>query len=502
MVKTCLLFEGISLDKMRGISSPNLALLLLMLISTITLALLGVKALNQETALKQIESQYRQEMTMKAIEIQLAQEIESAFRKVRESIESKNGSRHDLRKLVMSDGAIDLTLIYDEQLNRIFPPDKIQALPREQYLLDQFEAVIEKQIQDISLASESITLSLGYSSDLRLLHCWQSELNYCVLLKQRWLAEELEGALPRIDQSDQLQLSSVSQNHKEKANLEQHGANLTWPLSGIFIDWQLIYQPLNADTQHLQPVYVAILFPLIVLMLGLGAWLFWAQRRSIKENERKTDFLRLVAHEFKTPLANLRLYSDLVRRSESHKETLGYMDVFDAEFFRMRRFLNNAILFEHADLVSKPKLETLDIEPFIHQLINPFEPRLKHSGIDLTIDIQCTAMVTVAREALECSVVNLVDNLTKYAPNQPAQLDFLLQNDSLMITCRDGGDGITAERQTSLFQYDPQKTKSEEGFGLGLVVTKQLIESAGGQISYQNVEHSVFTIQLPIEESQ
>jgi len=483
---------------MRGISSPNLVLLLLVLISTLTLASLGVRALNQEIALKQLESDHLQEITMKVIEAELMQEIGQAFRKVRKLIESQESSRRDLRKLVMSNEAIDLTLIYDAHLNRTFPPDKIQALPREQHLLNQFETVIEKQITANSLASIPTTLSLGYSSDQRLLHCWQSEQYYCALLNSIWLAEELTEALTRVDQSGQLQLSAVQQ--RKKTNPEDNSVYLVWSLSDILTGWQLSYPPLKTGTQHLQPVYVAILFPLIVLLIGLGSWLFWAQRRFIKESERKTDFLRLVAHEFKTPLANLRLYSDLVRRSDSYKETLGYMDVFDAEFFRMRRFLNNAILFEHTELNVKPKLESLNLQRFIDQLIQPFKPRLNNSGIDLAVNIRCSDKVTVAREALECSVVNLVDNLIKYAPNHPAELSCVLQSDGLVIICKDGGEGISLERQKRLFLYDQQKTSNEEGFGLGLVVTKQLIESAGGEIKYVNVGSSTFTVLLPIED--
>jgi len=478
---------------MRGIASSSLAIILLVFLPTLALALLGVRALEQETSLRQLEVLTQQDLRLKLVDRELNANINKALLRLHSPIAEDSQSRRAIRDFVMSDDGVELVVINTLAGARDFPPETIQALPREQNLMSKYAKVIDKQLAQLSAESSSSTLALGPSAEMRLLHCWLNKRRFCLLISKTWIEPMLKELLSKNYTDEKLSLTI------------EKGAGLTgeeqffWPLSDTLSGWYLEYQPRQqAGYQHLLPVYAAIFFPMVVLLIGIGAWLYSIQKRYLKENERRAIFLRLVAHEFKTPLANLRLYSSLVRRSDSHQETLGYMDVFDAEFFRMRRFLNNATYFEHPDLNTNPSLEVLDIKPFLTQLLQPFLPRLESNGVELSISGSDCENIKIAREVLECAVVNLIDNIIKYAPHKPASINFCMEADWLFVKIKDGGEGIAPAQRQNLFRYNQQIGSRYDGFGLGLVVTKQLIDNAGGYICYTTTQGSTFELKIPV----
>ena len=193
------------------------------------------------------------------------------------------------------------------------------------------------------------------------------------------------------------------------------------------------------------------------------------------------------------------MYADLIRRSDTKAETLGYLDIFDAEFMRMRHLVNNCVGMQMLELRSQRRVERLDIDTFVSELVKPFQPRVRDAGLELQLDLSVSERVSVSRMALEYAVTNLLDNAIKYASVGRLSLCFSLVDKHLQFVCADSGSGLTAIQRKDLLNPSSSVVTGSKGFGLGLLVTRALVKQAGGTFSYVSEPRSCFTIQLPVE---
>jgi signal transduction histidine kinase len=101
-------------------------------------------------------------------------------------------------------------------------------------------------------------------------------------------------------------------------------------------------------------------------------------------------------------------------------------------------------------------------------------------------------------------VVNLIGNAIKYTEKGSIDVTTAIKNDSYIITIADTGIGMSAEDQANLFQkfyrVKNEKTRTISGTGLGLWITKEVVEKMGGKISVESIEGvgSHFAIRLPL----
>lgn len=285
------------------------------------------------------------------------------------------------------------------------------------------------------------------------------------------------------------------------------------PLSGLLGNWQLLYPRLRSvELNSLWPAYAAILLPLGLLLVGIGIGLYLLHRQTRDESDQRATFLRLLAHEFKTPLANLELYSELTRQANKAGEVREYMLVMSGEFTRLKRLINNAI-HAQGDADSRIlQMHTQDVGSYLQQLVTPFKPRLNASDTNLSVRCHVTTPLHLSGQVLETVVINLLDNLIKYAPGHPAVLSCTWEENMLHLYYHDKGPGIPVvdcaqlSVQTILkpgvtscdsLPNGHSKGSTQPGFGLGLYVCQRLITLAGGTIDVKSSHGLIIRIAIP-----
>ncbi len=105
---------------------------------------------------------------------------------------------------------------------------------------------------------------------------------------------------------------------------------------------------------------------------------------------------------------------------------------------------------------------------------------------------------------MERITINLLSNALKYSPNDKrVEINFKVQGDRVVIAVKDQGKGIAATDLPYLFDRYYRVKASEEGLGLGLFITKRLVEAHGGRIWVESKlgEGSVFFFTLPVRGS-
>jgi two-component system phosphate regulon sensor histidine kinase PhoR len=214
----------------------------------------------------------------------------------------------------------------------------------------------------------------------------------------------------------------------------------------------------------------------------------------------RQEFVANLVHELKTPITSLRLTAESL---------LGDPAPSDRKRFAER-------IVKEADLISKiidnlrqlGEIETgftaLNISTFdLEELINESLARL---GLDRPVNATIPHGLTIEtdRAKLVQALDNLMDNAAKFSPPGTA-IDVVaaVAGDELVITVRDRGPGISPEHWSRIFErfykVDRARPREAGGFGLGLAITKHLVQVLGGRIWTEAAREGgqVFSIALP-----
>src|SRR5579864_1854234 len=213
----------------------------------------------------------------------------------------------------------------------------------------------------------------------------------------------------------------------------------------------------------------------------------------------RQEFVANLVHELKTPITSLRLGAESLLGDPPPKDR--------------RRFAER--LIKEADLISKiidnlrqlGDIETgamaVDITRFdLRELIDDNVARL---GIDrpVGLDVPDELVIATDRAKLSQALGNLLDNAAKFSPAGTA-IDIAVQaGEEVLISVRDRGPGISPEHWTRVFErfykVDRARPRESGGFGLGLAITKHLVQVLGGRIWTEAARDGgqVFVIALP-----
>ncbi|WP_291723280.1 ATP-binding protein, partial [Bernardetia sp.] len=228
--------------------------------------------------------------------------------------------------------------------------------------------------------------------------------------------------------------------------------------------------------------------------------------------ESKKQFLADMGHEIRTPMNGIIGMIDLLRTTPLDNEQNNYINTIEGASKNLLSILNNVLdlsKIEANKMLLKP--EVFEIEPLLNQLPLLFEKELQKKSISLSISLEKgTSQYIIADKSRLLQIFsNLVSNAIKY--NKPrgsvtVSVKTLKEEDKRLLLqgeVRDTGIGIPEENQEFLFdsfsklQHNYQKTVS--GTGLGLTITKQLVEIMGGTIQVWSKENEGSTFSFSFE---
>jgi signal transduction histidine kinase len=232
--------------------------------------------------------------------------------------------------------------------------------------------------------------------------------------------------------------------------------------------------------------------------------LVWHTERLARQ---RSQFAASAAHELRTPLAGLRMYSEMLADGLGDPtRTRDYAHRIAEEAARLGRVVSNVLGFtrlERGALNVRPVPG--DLAAFIRECVERQRPALEAAGarVELSIPDQFPD-VRFDRDAIAEIVQNLVDNAEKYtrtAENRQFHVALSSADDSVTLSVRDHGPGIPADVQRKLFRPFARGNRDDSpaGLGLGLVLVKALAEAHGGRITYADAPGggALFTVIFP-----
>ena len=233
------------------------------------------------------------------------------------------------------------------------------------------------------------------------------------------------------------------------------------------------------------------------------------QRISIEQQltELKLQFFTNISHEFRTPLTIIRGAMDRIRAAESVPADLRQpLSSMQKSTDRMLRLVNQLLEFRKMQNGKlRLALEETDVVGFVKDIYLNFidMANAKQTAYTFLPNVKDYTMF-IDRQHVDKMVYNLLSNAFKYTPAK-GDIKVLVRVEEPRLTIRveDSGVGIPKEKRGELFQRFMQSTFSSDSIGIGLHLTKALVDVHHGTISYEEnqPQGSVFTITLPTDQS-
>jgi len=217
----------------------------------------------------------------------------------------------------------------------------------------------------------------------------------------------------------------------------------------------------------------------------------------------RSDFVDNFSHEFKTPIVSIRGFAKLLKRQDlSDEKRSEYIDIILSESSRLAELSTNVLNMEK---IEKQNILTgvtqVNISEQIRTSILLLEK--KWTDKDLYIGADFDEFFCPANEDLLKQVwINILDNAIKYADHR-GLIDVTIRQDqnTLYVSIKNTGSEINLEMQKRIFDkfYQGDTSHSSEGAGIGLAISKKIVDLHNGVIRVNSgLNHVVFTVELPL----
>lgn len=243
----------------------------------------------------------------------------------------------------------------------------------------------------------------------------------------------------------------------------------------------------------------------VLLILAVIILFFWMYRSLIKQKkiaEVKTDFANNITHELKTPMASLGLIIKSLKNEEINQNPEKRMELINLLERQNKRIQNVTDRVLESSMNYQNELKKENIVLFLKEICTDFNTETHLFRAEIKPE---EFYVKTDLSQLERVIQNILENAQKYSPrNSEILLKSYELNSEYVIEIQDQGKGIPVNEQKKIFDKFHRVSQGNQhntkGLGLGLYLSKQIMESLGGTISVKSKlgEGSTFIIKMPV----
>lgn len=232
-----------------------------------------------------------------------------------------------------------------------------------------------------------------------------------------------------------------------------------------------------------------------------------AFRKEFSLAKQQKNFLLSITHEFKSPLAAVKLNLQTIQKREldrSRQQEIIRRALLETE--RINELVENALFASRLENNNfELHFEKIDLSEYLEFIINEYIERQDHDHSFKTI-ITPGVFITGDKMALSSMVYNLLENAEKYSPeNTSIEISLSRHLHEAVITVRDQGIGINEGDRQRIFEkfyrIGNEDTRSTKGTGLGLFIVQHIVTLHKGTIKVRDnhPKGSIFEIRIPAE---
>jgi len=228
-------------------------------------------------------------------------------------------------------------------------------------------------------------------------------------------------------------------------------------------------------------------------------------QRLEKLNKMKSEFVANVSHELRTPLTSIKNACVILKKMDSYGQKLELLDIIDSNVDRQSRLVNNLLdLAKMEKGMPQAKRNLIDFGFVVKNVVKSLEMQAKNKSITLSLDVEPNLMKIFGSEDQISEVyTNLIDNAIKYTPaGGNVCIRLTNEKNNVKSVISDTGIGISEQDRGKLFdrfkRLEVILQKHGHGAGLGLAITKEIVDSHGGRIWVESKSGSgssfIFTV--------
>jgi signal transduction histidine kinase len=275
-----------------------------------------------------------------------------------------------------------------------------------------------------------------------------------------------------------------------------------------------LYRPeaLSAPYQRrLRLTQWLILSSAATALIGLVT-LFTGYRRQARLSAMQSNFVSSVSHELRAPIAAVRLMAESLEsgRVTSAGQQTGYYRLIVRECRRLSTLLENVLDSSRIDQDRKQyRFEPVDAAALLRHTVGLMEPNAAERQVHLALTEPPPAFETLQPcwdgEAIEQSLVNLLDNAIKHSPGgAEVRVEIEAAPEAVRLWVADHGPGIPPAEQQRIFERfyrrGSELRRETAGIGIGLSIVKHVVEAHGGRVLLESTvgQGSRFGLELPV----
>ena len=235
-------------------------------------------------------------------------------------------------------------------------------------------------------------------------------------------------------------------------------------------------------------------------------------RREVALSRLKANFVADVSHELKTPLALIRMFSEMLGddRVPSEQKKHEYYAIITRETSRLTHMIDNILDFSRLDAGKKDfTFQAIDVAAVVRDTYEAYRFDLdRHRFEHRLVVADGLPQVHADANAISQAIINLISNAIKYSTDEKALVIELSRETrrgkhGVLICVSDSGIGIKPEDRSHLFdgfyRAEDDRVRQQRGAGLGLSLVKSIVDAHGGIIDVESrlIKGTTFRIFLP-----
>ncbi len=236
-----------------------------------------------------------------------------------------------------------------------------------------------------------------------------------------------------------------------------------------------------------------------------------AVNERLKELDRmKDDFISTITHEFRTPLTSIRAFSEILLADPEVDlaERTKFLGIITRETERLTRLINQVLdLAKIESGRAEWQMSQVDLREVVADTVTGMSQMFKEKNVHMEVSLpERVSPVRADVDRLIQVLLNLLSNALKFSPEHSGRVEVALteENGKVRVSVRDNGPGVRPEDQSYIFdkfrQVGDTLTGKPPGTGLGLHISRQIIESFGGNLWVESRagEGACFFFALPV----
>lgn len=381
-------------------------------------------------------------------------------------------------------------------------------------LNNELEERVEQRTSDLILANKAISeseelLRLAQEAGRVGIWEWNLKTGYGIWTPAAWSIYDSQG--PRVDVTFSKWLSCIHPEDRERAERAVEDAK------AIGSYWDEVRVNCPDDSAKWIELVGAVEYEGDEPIRMRGAVRDITDRKAIElelkeAHRRKDEFLAILAHELRNPLAPIHNALQVLRLTENNPQRFSEVrEIMERQLVQMVRLVDDLLDISRISTGKiELRLERLEVRKVLQSAIETSSPLIERANHELTVEIPETPLWVLGDfTRLNQVVSNLLNNSAKYTP-EGGHIWLSVRQDGLdvVITVKDTGIGIPMSMLPYVFdmftQIDRSLNRAQGGLGIGLSLVRRLVAMHGGNVAASSEGEglgSEFVVRLPLADA-